>query len=301
MAGIRRINSITEIILVVFAFMVYFAVKAYPGLSTPAYYTVTLLFALRSAVGIAIIVVILFFIDLYGRITKNEREIHEFARIFRLIAYPLLVLLLLQTVGISIAGLLVGAGFLGIIIGLAAQTTLGNVFAGISIIYSNPFKAGDKITLTPLSLGIQAPTHPHETMTTEITGTIKSVGIIYTKLMRDDWSMMYIPNGVLNQGIIQNLSRVNERLVRIRLGVSRDTDVELFKKNLISKLSREKGDYERLRGMEIKTSLISTEQDLGISITARVQILDYDRLSQWLSENAVKVLLDVQKRGKRKK
>lgn len=301
MAERRRINSITELILIIFAVIVYFTVRAYPHLISPAYYTISLMLALRSAFGIAIIAIISILIEAYGRIINNEHDIHEFARIFRLIAYPLLVLVLLQTIGISIAGLLVGAGFLGIIVGLAAQTALGNVFAGISIVYSNPFKAGDKITLTPLSIGIQAPTNPHETMMTDITGTIKSIGIIYTKLMRDDWSMMYIPNGVMNQGIIQNLSRVNERLVRVRLGVQRDTDVELFKRKLASRLSKKKDDYEKLRGMEINTSLVSTEQDLGIVITARVKILDYERLSQWLSESAIKALIDVQRQRRKRR
>lgn len=296
----RRIRSITELMLIIFAIIVYLVVKMYPGLTTPYYYTITLLFALRAAIGVAIIVIISILIDVYGHAKSNEREIHEFVRVFRLIAYPLLVLVLLQTIGISIAGLFIGAGFLGIIIGLAAQTTLGNVFAGISIVYSNPFRAGDKITLTPISMGIQAPSHPHEAMLTDITGTVKGVGIIYTKLMRDDWSMMYIPNSILNQGIIQNLSRVSERLVRIRLGVPRDTDVGLFRKKLISNLSKNKDEYEKLRGMEIKVSLVSTEQDMGISVTARVKILDYDKLSQWLSETAIKTLADVKNNRKKK-
>lgn len=295
----RGITSITELILIIFAILVFFVVRMYPSLTTPFYYTITLLFALRAAIGVAIIVIISILIDVYGHARSNEREIHEFVRIFRLIAYPILVLVLLQTIGVSIAGLFIGAGFLGIIVGLAAQTTLGNVFAGISIVYSNPFRAGDKITLTPVSLGIQSPSHPHEAMFTEITGTVKSVGIIYTKLMRDDWSMMYIPNNILNQGIIQNLSRVNERLVRIRLGVSRDIDVELFRKKLVANLSKQKEEYEKLRGLEIKVSLVSTEQDMGISVTARVKILDYDSLSQWLSQVAMKTLNEM-KNKKRK-
>jgi small-conductance mechanosensitive channel len=297
----RGIRSIAELMLIIFAVIVYFAARMYPNLPGPAYYSITLLFALRFAFGIAIIVVVSFLINAYGIITYDEREMREFVRVFRLIAYPILILVLLQTVGISIAGLLVGAGFLGIIVGLAAQTTLGNAFAGISIVYSNPFKAGDKITITPLSLGIQAPTHPHETMMTEITGTVKSIGVIYTKLMRDDWSMMYIPNSILNQGIVQNLSRVSERLVRIRLGVPRDTDVELFKKRLISKLSRDKVNHEKLRDIEVKLGLASTAQDLGIAITARVKILDYDRLSQWLSETAIKALVEIEKKSMKRR
>jgi small conductance mechanosensitive channel len=138
-------------------------------------------------------------------------------------------------------------------------------------------------------------------MFTEITGTVRSIGIIYTKLMRDDWSMMYIPNNVLTQSIIQNLSRVSERLLRVRLEVSRDTDIDLFKKMLNSRLSKDKLEKEKLSGLDVKISLMSTNENLGIIITAHVKILDYERLSQFLSENAIKALMDVQKRGGKRK
>jgi small-conductance mechanosensitive channel len=220
---------------------------------------------------------------------------HELVRIFRLIAYPILILVLLHTLNISIGNLLIGAGFLGIVIGLAAQSTLGNAFAGISILYANPFKAGDKITFTPSSYGIQAPTHPHETMFTEIIGTVRSVGIIYTRIMKDDSSLMYVPNSVITQGFIQNMSRINERLIRIRLDVSRNTDFELFRLKLDEMLSENREDYEKLLGLHVKISFVSTDQDLGIIVTARTKVLDYDSISQWLSETAVKALLETQR------
>lgn len=293
MTGQRRIDFVRELALILIAVAVYFILKMYPVLISTQYYSSAITLILTAIVGIIVIVFVSLVVNTYGRIANNEREMHEIVRLFRLVAYPLLVLVLLQTIGISIAGLLVGAGFFGIVVGLAAQTTLGNVFAGISIFYSNPFKAGDKITLTPLSLGIQSPTHPHETMLTEITGTVKGIGLIYTKIMRDDWSLMYLPNSLMNQGIIQNLSRVNEKLVRVRLAVPRSTDFTLFKKKLVAKLSKNKEDYEKLRNFDTKISLVSTEQDLGISISARVQLLEYERLSQWLSETAISALNEI--------
>ncbi len=235
-------------------------------------------------------------LEAYGAYNKNRKEMHETAHIFKLIAYPVLLLVILHTLHISIASLLVGAGFLGIVVGLAAQTSLGNVFAGISIMYSRPFDPGDKITFTPLSVGVSAPSYPHESMITEITGTVKSIGIIYTKLMRDDWAMMYIPNSSLNQGFIQNHSRVSERNIKVRMDVPINTDVDLFKRRFTARLSRQKEDYERLLGLEVRVSMVSTSQDKGIIITARSKILDYDRISQWLSESAVKTLLEVGKK-----
>ena len=296
------VAAVIEFLLIIFASLTYFAIRLYPNaLSFLTSYPNTTMLLIQLTLGIATIIVVSALIKVYGTLTENEREMHEVVRLFRLIAYPLLILLLLHTIKVPIASLLVGAGFLGIVIGLAAQTTLGNAFAGVSILYANPFKAGEKITFTPTSFGVQAPTHPHETMFTEITGTVRSIGIIYTKLMRDDWSMMYIPNNVLTQSIIQNLSRVSERLLRVRLEVSRDTDIDLFKKMLNSRLSKDKLEKEKLSGLDVKISLMSTNENLGIIITAHVKILDYERLSQFLSENAIKALMDVQKRGRKRK
>ena len=249
----------------------------------------------QALIGLIVILAGTGLIGLYGVLTKNDREMHELVRIFRLIAYPILVLVLLHALNISIGNLLIGAGFLGIVIGLAAQSTLGNAFAGLSILYANPFKAGDKITLTPSFYGIQAPTHPHEVMFTEIIGTVRSVGVIYTRIMKDDSSLMYIPNSIIIQSLIQNQSRISERLIRIRLDVQRNTDFELFRLKLDELLSENIEDYDKLLGLHVKISLVSSEQDLGIVVTARARILDYDSMSQWLSETSVKALLETQK------
>lgn len=132
-------------------------------------------------------------------------------------------------------------------------------------------------------------------MMTEITGVVKTIGIIYTRILRDDLSLIYIPNSALNQGLIQNLSRATERMVRVRLDVPMDTDVDLFTKRLESILSKHAEEKEKLRALEVKVSLIANHADVGIIISARVKVLDYDRLSQWLSRCAIRALLETRK------
>gem|GEM_PF-1303093 len=288
-----NVRSAAEIILAIVSLITYILARLYPKMGFFASNPITSALALQLFLGIAFVCVVSFLIDRYGKAAYNEREAREVTRIFRLIAYPILIIVLLHTLSISIGSLLVGAGFLGIIVGLAAQTTLGNVFAGLSILYGRPFSVGDKITLTPASFGIQAPSYPHQSMFTEITGTVKSIGIIYTKLLKDDLSIIYIPNSALNVGLIQNISRLDERMLRVRLEVSRDTDIEAFERDLLVKLSSEKDEYEKLLNLDIVLSLMSTEQDLGIIITARVKMLDYERLGQWVVESAIKSLQDI--------
>ena len=179
--------------------------------------------ALQIAIAVAIIFVVSSLIEIYGKIIHEEKEMHETAHILRLIAYPILVLVLLHSLSVSIASLLVGAGFLGIVVGLASQTTLGNVFASLSILYSRPFNKGEKITIVSTSYGMLAPTYPHEPMMNEITGTVKHIGLIYTKLLRDDVAILYVPNSAINQGLIINHSRVMEKQIRVRVKTKRST------------------------------------------------------------------------------
>jgi small-conductance mechanosensitive channel len=290
------IGSIAEPLLAIASIFLYITSKLYPSMEPFASNPILSAISLQLALGLSIIFLVAGLLVSYGRATYNERELHETVHILRLIAYPVLVIVLLHTLNISIASLLVGAGFLGIIVGLAAQTSLGSVFAGLSILYARPFAVGDKITFTPMSLGMQAPSYPHQPMFTEITGTVKSIGMIYTRVLRDDYSLLYIPNTALNQGFIQNHSRVSERLISVRLEVNRNTNIGQFKSNLVSRLSKNIAEFEKLKDLNVKISLMSTENDLGIIVTARANILDYDRLSQLLSENAVSALLAIQKR-----
>ncbi|MDE1871436.1 MAG: mechanosensitive ion channel [Candidatus Micrarchaeota archaeon] len=289
----KRLNagSIIEPLLVILSIIVYVMARAYPNMQPFASIPEAAALALQVALGLSLIFMGSAILDFYGRSIRNERDVRDTTQVFRLIAYPILVLVLLHTLNISIGSLLVGAGFLGIIIGLAAQTSLGNVFAGISIIYARPFAVGDKITFIPMYTGSQPPTYPHDVLMTSITGTVKRIGIVYTRLLRDDMSLIYIPNAALNQGYVQNHSRMDEKMVRIRLDSSRDIDIESFRKRLVSRLKKEnEQEYDKLMALEAKLSLMSTPDSIGIIITARVKILDYDRLSQWLLENSIKAL-----------
>ncbi len=275
-----------ELLVALVSMAIYLAVSMNPSfagfLSLPSAPALLL----QIIVGVVFITLFSGMLEMYGKSTKNERDMHELAHIFRLIAYPVLALVLLHTLDISISSLLVGAGFLGIIVGLAAQTSLGNIFSGLSIMYARPIRVGDKVTLST-SVGMQAPSHPHELTLNGLTGTVKMIGLIYTRIQRDDLTVVYVPNSILNQGLILNHSRNDQRQIRIRLEVRRGIDLDLFKERLISRLSRQKDWYSRLKHLETRISLMSSDDQLGIIITAIVEILDYDRLSQWLAEESI--------------
>ena len=63
------------------------------------------------------------------------------------LGYIFLIIALLAVLGVSLDHLLIGAGVAGIILGVAAQQSLGNVFAAIVVLFARPFVVGDRIRI----------------------------------------------------------------------------------------------------------------------------------------------------------
>jgi small conductance mechanosensitive channel len=113
--------------------------------------------------------------------------------------------------------LLAGAGVASVVIGLAAQSTLGNLVAGISMTIYRPFRLGD-------ILQVGAPTG------TEI-GTVDKISLGYTTLRVQDGRFVVLPNSVAASQVALNLSPGTGRWpVSIAIRISRDADIEAASK-----------------------------------------------------------------------
>lgn len=87
--------------------------------------------------------------------------------------------------------LLTGASVASIVIGIAAQTTLGNLVAGVSLLLYRPFQIGDSVQLT-VPTGIR-------------TGTIEDLNLGYTVIRVEDKDQIVVPNSVMaSQAIIKS-------------------------------------------------------------------------------------------------
>ena len=87
--------------------------------------------------------------------------------------------------------LLAGVGVVSVIIGLAAQTTLGNLIAGISLVLYRPFKIGDRVQLnTPAGLKI---------------ATVTAISLGYTALRETDQDEIIVPNSLMGSSVIVRL------------------------------------------------------------------------------------------------
>ena len=99
------------------------------------------------------------------------------------LGYVFLIIALLAVLGVSLDHLLIGAGVAGIILGVAAQQSLGNVFAAIVMLFARPFVVGDTVRIRSGVTGV---------LDVKVLGT----GLTYVTVMTDD-GVLRVPNSIM--------------------------------------------------------------------------------------------------------
>lgn len=138
--------------------------------------------------------------------------------------YVLLVFLLASQLGVDATSIVALLGSAGVAIGLAIQGSLSNLAGGVLILLLKPFKVGDYI--------IESVSN-HEGFVTEIQ-------IFYTKLRTADNRIVVLPNGVLANNSLVNVTSEKDRRLDIKVGISYDADLKKAKEVLFNVLKQEK-------------------------------------------------------------
>jgi small conductance mechanosensitive channel len=129
------------------------------------------------------------------------------ARIAWALCFAVFALMALQNLGVELLPLLAGLGVAGAGIALATQGVLSNIVAGLSIIFSKPFRVGEYIAIA----GVE--------------GTVESITLFNTTLGHVDRSQVVVPNRKVVGEILHNYGRI--RQVETSVGVAYDSDVEV--------------------------------------------------------------------------
>ena len=127
------------------------------------------------------------------------------------------VLALFKLAGVSVESIFLGSALAGIVLGLAAQTVLANVFAGLLLVLADPFRPGDRVTFVSSSYGAIWPTYPHEMMYPGYAGVIEDVGLIYTVLRVESGGLAKIPNSVVLAALVLRPDPRLGRSQRVRM------------------------------------------------------------------------------------
>jgi len=141
--------------------------------------------------------------------TIGVTKTHGIKNLFYIIAAIVVAVIISSLYGLNLTGVLVSAGFAGIVLGLAAQQVLGNIFAGLSLLASRPFEIGDRITLATSSYNLLGGTYNRESLINGFTGVITDIGIFYTKMTLDDGVPAVFSNSVVIGSMAVNHSRIS--------------------------------------------------------------------------------------------
>ena len=170
--------------------------------------------------GFVVIEVLASLIYYYYIRNIHKAEAATLSSITRILGYAILFFMLLYIVFPDfLGGIFVSAGFLGIILGLAAQSTLSNFIAGIYLLASNTLEPNDNVVIHTWQYTLQPQSYPHDKFVPGIAGVIESIGTLYTKLVNDEGLPVYIPNNIVAQALVINYHRAKEHMRKIQFDV----------------------------------------------------------------------------------
>ena len=126
-------------------------------------------------------------------------------RVVRVLVVGLFAIMALQNLGVELLPLIAGLGVAGAGAALAMQGVLGNLVAGLTIIFTRPFRVGEYISIA------------------KDEGEVLDIGLASTMLGHPDLSRVVIPNRKIVGEILHNYGKV--RQLDVAVGVSYDTDL----------------------------------------------------------------------------
>ncbi|MGA2242725.1 MAG: mechanosensitive ion channel domain-containing protein [Verrucomicrobiota bacterium] len=126
-------------------------------------------------------------------------------RIARLLVFGMALVVALGTAGMDVTALIAGVGVAGVGIGLAMQGILSNIMAGLTIIFTKPFRFGEYIEIA----GVQ--------------GQVTSIELVSTTLLHADHSQVIIPNRKIVGEILHNYGHI--RQLDLSVGVAYNTNI----------------------------------------------------------------------------
>jgi small conductance mechanosensitive channel len=170
--------------------------------------------------------------------------------LLRLVTMLAAVLIALRIAGLGPRTLALGGAFTAVVVGLAAQQTLGNLFAGMVLLSARPFRVGERVRLQGGGLA------------GTVEGVVSSLGLLYTTLASGDDSIM-VPNSVVLNVAIVPLREPDgiDLRARLRPGLT-PLDVQEILQNEIETPMRESPRIalEELDGDEVVVRISATPE-----------------------------------------
>ncbi len=146
--------------------------------------------------------------------------LHKFLHTaLKLVLHFIIFMIVAGAIGIQVTSLVAILSVAGLAISLSVQGMLSNVLSGLLLLFIKPFKVGDYVEVGTVS------------------GFIKEIGFVHTKILTFENILVYMPNSDVSNGKITNYSTEEKRRFNLKFTVSYDCPPEKVRKVLLDYIS----------------------------------------------------------------
>ena len=193
--------------------------------------------------------------------------------LMKVLLYFVLVMLLASGFGVDTTSVIALVGSAGLTVGLAFQGSLSNFAGGVLILLIKPFRVGDYIIYVNYNLE----------------GTVSEIQMFYTILLTVDNRQVVIPNGVLSNNSLINVTAQDKRRLDIDVGIGYASDLKLAR-DLCVKLMDEN---EKILKNEEHIAVVDSLADSAVMLKMRFWVRPGDYwTTKWQMTEDVKLLFD---------
>ena len=191
--------------------------------------------------------------------------------LIKIILYIAVVIMALSVLNVPMSSVITILGAAGLAISLALQSCLSNLSGGFIILFTKPFTTGDIIELDGS------------------VGTVKDIGIFYTKINTFDSKTVFIPNGKVTEAKIVNYTETPTRRIDLSFNISYSSDFEKAREVILGIIAEEK---LILKNPEPIVRM-SSHQNSSVAIDVLVWVNNADYLTErYNMTEAVKAAFD---------
>lgn len=191
----------------------------------------------------------------------------------KVLLYFILIMLLASSFGVDTTSVLAIVGSAGLTVGLAFQGSLSNFAGGVLILLIKPFRVGDYIIY----------------VSDNLEGTVTEIQMFYTILLTVDNRTVVIPNGVLSNNSLINVTAQDKRRLDIDVGIGYSSDLKLAR-DLCEKLMNEN---ENILKDEEHIAVVDSLADSAVMLKMRFWVRPSDYwATKWQMIEQVKLLFD---------
>lgn len=188
------------------------------------------------------------------------------SKLLRLTVIITAVLIILQTLGFSVSGVLAMGGIGGIAIGFAAKDLLANFFGGLIIYLDRPFTIGD---------WIRSPDR-------NIEGTVEKIGWRVTMIRNFESQPIYVPNSIFTNIVVENPSRMANRRIYETIGL-RYSDLDSMDK-IVSEVTAMLVAHEEIDASKTMIVNFNAFSDSSVDFF----VYSFTKTTQWVKFHQIK-------------